>query len=84
MNRAVHRATLAVASAATEALDTATVVVGGAIGAWAGHTYYPHTWPGDWRLPAGGLCTWGRPNHPECGRDVLAVAHAADAGECRG
>ncbi|MCT2546260.1 hypothetical protein [Streptomyces atratus] len=50
MNRAVRHATLAVADAATEGLDMATVVIGGAIGAWAGYTYYPETWSGDWRL----------------------------------
>ncbi|WP_326743386.1 hypothetical protein [Streptomyces sp. NBC_01768] len=50
MNRAVRHATLAVADAATEGLDMATVVIGGAIGAWAGYTYYPDTWSGDWRL----------------------------------
>ncbi|MFG2220451.1 hypothetical protein ACGFN1_37585 [Streptomyces sp. NPDC048685] len=50
MNRAVRHATLAVADAATEGLDMATVVIGGAIGAWAGYTYYPDTWSGDWHL----------------------------------
>ncbi|MEU3370307.1 hypothetical protein ABZ734_07420 [Streptomyces sp. NPDC006660] len=29
---------------------------GGAIGAWASHTYSPDTWSGDWRLAfAGGV-----------------------------
>ncbi|MET9197080.1 hypothetical protein ABZX60_27735 [Streptomyces olivaceus] len=56
MNRAVRRATLTVADAATEGLDMVTVVVGGAIGAWAGYTYSPDTWSGDWRLVfAGGI-----------------------------
>ncbi|MFC8658199.1 hypothetical protein ACFUCT_23810 [Streptomyces parvus] len=56
MNRAVRRATLAVADAATEGLDLVTVVIGGAIGAWAGYTYSPDTWSGDWRLAlAGGI-----------------------------
>ncbi|WP_432020271.1 hypothetical protein [Streptomyces sp. 1222.5] len=56
MNRAVRRATLAVADAATEGLDMVTVVIGGAIGAWAGYTYSPDTWSGDWRLAlAGGV-----------------------------
>ncbi|MFF2927164.1 hypothetical protein ACFVTP_32970 [Streptomyces celluloflavus] len=54
MNRAVRRATLAVAEAATEGLEMTTVVIGGAIGAWAGYTYYPDTWSGDWRLAAAG------------------------------
>ncbi|MFD4543559.1 hypothetical protein [Streptomyces bauhiniae] len=56
MNRAVRRATLTVADAATEGLDMVTVVIGGAIGAWAGYTYSPDTWSGDWRLAfAGGV-----------------------------
>ncbi|MGW1007708.1 hypothetical protein [Streptomyces sp. NPDC002520] len=56
MNRAVRRATITVADAATEGLDMVTVVVGGAIGAWAGYTYSPDTWSGDWRLAfAGGV-----------------------------
>ncbi|WP_411152649.1 hypothetical protein [Streptomyces sp. A30] len=50
MNRAVRRATITVASAVTEGLDMTTVLIGGAIGAWAGYTYYPETWSGDWRL----------------------------------
>ncbi|MDQ0681085.1 hypothetical protein QFZ56_000048 [Streptomyces achromogenes] len=54
MNRAVRRATITVASAATEGLDMVTVVIGGAIGAWAGYTYYPDTWSGDWRLAVTG------------------------------
>ncbi|MFD9114771.1 hypothetical protein [Streptomyces bottropensis] len=54
MNRAVRRATIVVADAATEGLDMATVVIGGAIGAWAGYTYYPDTWSGDWRLAVTG------------------------------
>ncbi|QNT98318.1 hypothetical protein HEP81_08090 (plasmid) [Streptomyces griseofuscus] len=56
MNRAVRRAAIAVADAATEGLDMVTVVIGGAIGAWAGYTYSPDTWSGDWRLAfAGGV-----------------------------
>ncbi|MFE7675824.1 hypothetical protein ACFU5N_26915 [Streptomyces albidoflavus] len=56
MNRAVRRATLTVADAATEGLDMVTVVIGGAIGVWAGYTYSPDTWSGDWRLAfAGGI-----------------------------
>ncbi|MYS40652.1 hypothetical protein GTY23_05215 [Streptomyces sp. SID5998] len=56
MNRAVRRATITVADAATEGLDMVTVVIGGAIGAWAGYTYSPDTWSGDWRLAfAGGV-----------------------------
>ncbi|MFE1198495.1 hypothetical protein ACFW6E_38085 [Streptomyces olivaceoviridis] len=56
MNRAVRRATITVAEAATEGLDMVTVVIGGAIGAWAGYTYSPDTWSGDWRLAiAGGV-----------------------------
>jgi hypothetical protein len=35
-------------------LRNQTVLVGGAIGAWAGYTYYPETWSGDWRLAATG------------------------------
>ena len=54
MNRAIRRATLAVADTATEGLDMATVVIGGAIGAWAGYTYSPDTWTGDWRLAFAG------------------------------
>ncbi|MFI9080950.1 hypothetical protein ACIGW8_31530 [Streptomyces sioyaensis] len=54
MNRAVRRATITVADAATEGLDMATVLIGGAIGAWAGYTYYPDTWSGDWRLAVTG------------------------------
>ncbi|WP_055606679.1 hypothetical protein [Streptomyces prasinus] len=54
MNRAVRRATLTVADAATEGLDMVTVVIGGAIGAWAGYTYSPDTWSGDWRLAFAG------------------------------
>ncbi|MFJ2847034.1 hypothetical protein ACIPD2_36150 [Streptomyces griseofuscus] len=54
MNRAVRHATLTVADAATEGLDMVTVVIGGAIGAWAGYTYSPDTWSGDWRLAAAG------------------------------
>jgi hypothetical protein len=54
MNRSVRRAAIAVADAATEGLDMTTVLIGGAIGAWAGYTYYPDTWSGDWRLVATG------------------------------
>lgn len=54
MNRAVRRAAITVASAVTEGLDMTTVLIGGAIGAWAGYTYYPETWSGDWRLAATG------------------------------
>ncbi|MGW2331656.1 hypothetical protein ACWC5C_38730 [Streptomyces sp. NPDC001700] len=54
MNRTVRRATLDIAAAATEGLDMTTVLIGGAIGAWAGYTYYPDTWSGDWRLAATG------------------------------
>ncbi|MFE7614341.1 hypothetical protein [Streptomyces sp. NPDC057496] len=50
MNRTVRSTALAAAGAATEGLDMATVVIGGAIGAWAAYTYYPDTWSGDWRL----------------------------------
>ncbi|MGW2393930.1 hypothetical protein ACWCYK_31230 [Streptomyces lydicamycinicus] len=45
---------LAVADAATEAVDMATMLIGGALGAWAGYTCYPDTWSGDWRLAATG------------------------------
>ncbi|MEV7160272.1 hypothetical protein AB0N77_37640 [Streptomyces misionensis] len=56
MNRTVRHATLTVADAAAEGLDMVTVVIGGAIGAWAGYTYSPDTWSGDWRLAfAGGV-----------------------------
>ncbi|MEV7082424.1 hypothetical protein AB0N88_28430 [Streptomyces sp. NPDC093516] len=56
MNRTVRRATLTVADAATEGLDMVTAVIGGAIGAWAGYTYSPDTFSGDWRLAlAGGV-----------------------------
>lgn len=56
MNRAVRRAAITVADTATEGLDMVTVVIGGAIGAWAGYTYSPDTWSGDWRLAfAGGV-----------------------------
>lgn len=54
MNRAVRRATVAVADTVTEGLDMVTVVIGGAIGAWAGYTYSPDTWSGDWRLAFAG------------------------------
>ncbi|WP_075694104.1 hypothetical protein [Streptomyces acidiscabies] len=54
MNRAVRRAAITVADAATEGLDMVTVVIGGAIGAWAGYTYSPDTWSGDWRLALAG------------------------------
>ncbi|MGW1596974.1 hypothetical protein [Streptomyces sp. NPDC002343] len=54
MHASVRRATLSIAETATESLDMATVVIGGAIGAWAGYTYYPDTWSGDWRLAATG------------------------------
>ncbi|KPC76719.1 hypothetical protein ADL35_21135, partial [Streptomyces sp. NRRL WC-3753] len=56
MNRTVRPTILAVAVAATEGLDMGTVVLGGAIGAWAGYTYSPDTWSGDCRLAfAGGV-----------------------------
>ncbi|MCL7496066.1 hypothetical protein M8I34_32375 [Streptomyces sp. MCA2] len=45
---------LALADATTEAVDIATMLIGGALGAWAGYTYYPETWSGDWRLAATG------------------------------
>ncbi|MEU7158884.1 hypothetical protein [Streptomyces chrestomyceticus] len=54
MHASVRRACLAIADAATEGLDTGTVVIGGAIGAWAGYTYSPGTWAGDWRLAFAG------------------------------
>ncbi|MGA5363957.1 hypothetical protein [Streptomyces purpurascens] len=54
MNRSVRRAIITVADAVTEGLDMTTVLIGGAIGAWAGYTYYPDTWSGDWRLAATG------------------------------
>ncbi|MER6609882.1 hypothetical protein ABT282_29165 [Streptomyces sp. NPDC000927] len=50
MNRSVRQATLTLADTVTDTADTASVVLGGAIGAWAGYTYYPETWSGDWRL----------------------------------
>lgn len=50
MNRAVRRATLAVADATTEGISMVTVLVGAALGAWAGHTSYPATWPSEWRI----------------------------------
>ncbi|MFB7852390.1 hypothetical protein ACFC34_35990 [Streptomyces sp. NPDC056053] len=55
MNRSVRSTALAAAEAATESLDVATVVIGGAIGAWAAYTYYPDTWSGDWRLALTGV-----------------------------
>ncbi|MEU7592553.1 hypothetical protein AB0B79_05880 [Streptomyces sp. NPDC039022] len=56
MTRAVRRATLAVADAATGGLDMVIVVFGGVLGAWAGYTCSPGTWSGDWRLAfAGGV-----------------------------
>lgn len=54
MHASVRRATLTVADAVTEGLDMGTVVTGGAIGAWAGYTYSPGTWSGDWRLAFAG------------------------------
>ncbi|WP_331729659.1 hypothetical protein [Streptomyces platensis] len=45
---------LTVADAATEAVDMATMLIGGALGAWVGYTCYPDTWSGDWRLAATG------------------------------
>ncbi|MEE6269160.1 hypothetical protein V2E29_26430 [Streptomyces diastatochromogenes] len=54
MHASVRRTTIAVADAATEGLDIATVVIGGAIGAWAAYTYSPDTWAGDWRLAFAG------------------------------
>ncbi|MCE0446817.1 hypothetical protein LT493_26175 [Streptomyces tricolor] len=56
MHASLRRAAITVADAATEGLDMITIVVGGAIGAWAGYTYSPDTWSGDWRLAfAGGI-----------------------------
>ncbi|MFJ4329106.1 hypothetical protein ACIP3A_39185 [Streptomyces tricolor] len=56
MHASVRRAAITAAEAATEGLDMITVVIGGAIGAWAGYTYSPDTWSGDWRLAfAGGI-----------------------------
>ncbi len=54
MHASVRRTTLAIADAVTEGLDMGTVVIGGAIGAWAGYTYSPDTWSGDWRLAVAG------------------------------
>lgn len=54
MHVSVRRATLTVADAVTEGLDMGTVVIGGVIGAWAGYTYSPDTWSGDWRLAFAG------------------------------
>jgi hypothetical protein len=50
VHASVRRAVIAVAVASTEAVDMTTILIGAAIGAWAGHTYYPETWPADWRL----------------------------------
>ncbi|MGA4953741.1 hypothetical protein [Streptomyces lydicamycinicus] len=49
-----RHALLTLADTATEVADMSTVLIGGAIGAWAGYTYYPDTWSGDWRLAATG------------------------------
>ncbi|MFH0246154.1 hypothetical protein ACGRHY_27900 [Streptomyces sp. HK10] len=54
MNASVRRAALTVADSAIEGADMATVLAGGAIGAWTGYTYYPETWSSDWRLVATG------------------------------
>jgi hypothetical protein len=55
MNASVRRAAITVADAVTEGVDLTTVAVGGAIGAWAGYTYYPDTWSGDGRIAATGV-----------------------------
>jgi hypothetical protein len=54
MNASVRRAVITVADALIEGADMTTGLIGGAIGAWAGYTYYPETWSGDWRLAATG------------------------------
>ncbi|MGW2698381.1 hypothetical protein [Streptomyces sp. NPDC001296] len=45
MHASVRRAILA--DTATEGLDMVTVLIGGAIGAWAGYTHSPDTWSGE-------------------------------------
>ncbi|MET8957672.1 hypothetical protein [Streptomyces sp. NPDC004533] len=50
----MHASVRRVALAVTEGLDMVTILVGGAIGAWAGYTYSPDTWMGDCRLAVTG------------------------------
>ncbi|MEF3117600.1 hypothetical protein [Streptomyces chrestomyceticus] len=56
MNRSARCAVINLADTVTEGTSMVLTLLGGAIGAWAGYTYSPGTWPGDWRLAfAGGV-----------------------------
>lgn len=55
MYASVCRVCITVADALTESADQVTVAIGGALGAWAGYTYYPGTWSGEWRIVATGV-----------------------------
>ncbi|MFD7667770.1 hypothetical protein [Streptomyces sp. NPDC059788] len=54
MNRSARSALINLADTATEGTSMALTLLGGALGAWAGYTYYPDTWPGEWRLAFAG------------------------------